>query len=237
LIGNQPVFAVIPARRGSKGVPRKNTRSLLGKPLVAWTLEQALGARCIDRIIVTTDDDDVAAIALQYGVEVPFMRPPELATDEAPTIDAVLHALDFYRSEAAQPEYVVLLEPTSPVRAETDIDAVVRSIHRQRDRFDAIVTVGEVREHPSIVKRIIGDRLVPFCPELRNGGRRQDNEPAYFPFGVAYAAKTAVLRSERTFYPARCTYFALQRYQHHEIDDLWDFQLAETLMQRVSATR
>jgi len=116
------ILALIPARGGSKGLPGKNIKPLLGKPLIAWTIEQAKASKYVDRVVVSTDDDEIAEVAIRYGAEVPFLRPKELARDDSPTIDAILHALDFFSDKGERFDLLALLEPTSPLRDSEDID-------------------------------------------------------------------------------------------------------------------
>ena len=231
MISNRSAIAIIPARGGSQGLPGKNIRELCGKPLIAWTIETARKSRHVDEVMVTTDSEEIAAIARQYGAAVPFLRPAELATSTAPTIAAVEHALDHYRDrQQRQFDYTVLLEPTSPLREDDDIDRMLAALDAQASQFDSIVSVGQVAEHPAIVKRFGGGAVTPFCPDLAHTTRRQDNEPAWFPYGVAYIVKTASLLEERTFYTRRCMGFAIQRHQNYEIDDLYDFVCVEAVM-------
>jgi CMP-N,N'-diacetyllegionaminic acid synthase len=231
MIRGQAVLALIPARGGSKGLPDKNVRPIGGKPLIAWSIEQAKQASCIAEVLVTTDSEAIAEVARRCGASVPFLRPAHLATDDAPTFGAVQHALDYLRAEEAREfGYVVLLEPTSPLRAREDIDRMLARLDDRADDYDAIVSVGVVNEHPSILKRLTGDELEPYCPDLPMPARRQDVAPAYFPYGVAYIVKTRTLLAERTFYPKRCMAFPIQRYQCYEIDDLYDFLCVEAIM-------
>jgi CMP-N,N'-diacetyllegionaminic acid synthase len=231
MIGGNRVLALIPARGGSKGLPGKNIRPMCGKPLIAWTIEKANLSKYLDMVLVTTDCQQIADIAKQYGAHVPFLRPDDLATDVSSTYDAIRHALEYLRAKKGQSyDYVVLMEPTSPLREDDDIDQMLERLFQMSDDFDSIISIGEVVEHPSIVQRVRGSNLEPFCPELRQTTRRQDNEPAYFPYGVAYIAKTNVLLAESTFYTRRCTYYRLKRYQNYEIDDIYGFMCVECVM-------
>lgn len=231
MIEGKTVLAIVPARGGSKGLPGKNIRPLCGKPLVSWTIEKAKKSRYLDSVLVTTDSVQIADIARAAGAHVPFIRPPELATDFASTYDVIRHALAYAReSEGREYDFVVLLEPTSPLREDDDIDRMLELLVRRSSDFDAIVSVGEVTEHPSIMKRLVEDRMEPFCADLAQTTRRQDNAAAYFPFGVAYIAKTSALLEENTFYTRRCTHFTIQRYQNYEIDDIYNFLCVEAVM-------
>lgn len=231
MIGSRSVIAVIPARAGSKGLPGKNIRPLCGKPLLAWSIEAALKSRYVDEVLVSTDGDEVARVATSFGAKVPFRRPAELASDEATTLSVVEHALDYYaRTLGRVFDLLVLLEPTSPMREDDDIDRMLERLAERWDWFDSIVSLGEVREHPSIMKRLSGERIEPYCAGLDQTTRRQDNPPAYFPYGVAYIVKVDALRRERAFYTERCCHYLIKRYQGYEIDDLHDFLCVEAVM-------
>ena len=231
MINDHRVIAIIPARAGSKGLPGKNICTLCGKPLIAWTIEKSKKSKYLDTVLVTTDSSEIATIAREYGAEVPFIRPAELANDNTPTLDVVYHALNYYRDVVKEEfDYVILLEPTSPLREDDDIDRMLQVLVNRSDQFDAIVSVGEVSEHPSIMKRLVGDSMAPFYLDVAQTTRRQDNASAYFPYGVAYIVKTAVLLEEKTFYPQRCMPFLIKRYQNYEIDDLYDFLCVENVM-------
>jgi len=231
MINSKRVLGIIPARGGSKGLPGKNIQNLCGKPLIAWTIEKAKLSRVIDRLVVSTDSSEIAGIAASYGARVPFMRPAELASDHASTHDVIVHALSYLRiNEKLEFDYVVLLEPTSPLREDDDIDNMLSMLDSRSDGYDSIVSVGEVSEHPSIMKRLIDSSMEPFCSELSQTTRRQDNESAYFPYGVAYIAKTPAMLDEGSFYTNRCLAYPIKRYQNYEIDDVYDFICVENVM-------
>lgn len=201
--------------------------------MIAWSIERALQSHYVDAVVVTTDSQEIADVALIYGAEVPFLRPAHLASDTASSVDTVLHTLHHYRDSLGKTfDYVVLLEPTSPLREVGDIDSMLDKLLAHADDFDAIVSVGEVHEHPSIMKRLEGDTMLPFYADLAMTSRRQDNAPAYFPYGVAYVVSTDTLYSLRTFYPPRVTFFEIKRHQCFEIDDLCDFLVVETMMKQ-----
>jgi CMP-N-acetylneuraminic acid synthetase len=224
--------AVIPARGGSKGLPRKNVLPLHGKPLIVWSIEQARAARGVSRIVVSTDDEEIARIARAAGAEVPFLRPAELATDGAATIDAVLHLLDNIEGDF---DVCALLEPTSPLRKRDDIDRGLELLRAHADDCDAVVSVGEVHlESPFVCKTIDAQgRLQPVIDSAKFH-QRQQLPKVYFPYGVLYAAKIATLRAERTFYPPRTRALPIERWQNYEIDDELDHLIVEQVMKRMS---
>lgn len=228
------ILAIIPARGGSKGLPKKNILPICGKPLITWTIDRAKSSKYLDRFVVSTDCKEIAKIALDAGAEVPFLRPDEFSTDESPTIDLIEHAVSWLEREQSMTfDYVLLLEPTSPLREESDIDNMIENLIKKSSYFDSIVSIGEVDEHPSIVKRVEGEQIEPFCRNLATATRRQDNEPAYFPYGVGYLAKTEVLLKERTFYSERCTFYKIKKYQNYEIDDIYGFWCVENIVKNL----
>lgn len=231
MINGKSAIAIIPARAGSKGLPGKNIVPLCGKPLIAWSIDKAAKSRHLDLVLVSTDSPEIAEVAKRHQAAPPFLRPAELATDQASSYDVIRHALEYCRTAQGRKfDYVVLLEPTSPLREDDDVDRMLAALDQRADEFDAIVSVGEVTLHPSIMKRRVGERLEPFWGDLAQTTRRQDNSPAYFPFGVAYIAKTHALLAENTFYTRRCTSFLIKRYQQYEIDDIYDLLCVEAVM-------
>jgi CMP-N,N'-diacetyllegionaminic acid synthase len=231
MISGKKFIAIIPARGGSKGLPGKNIKELCGKPLIAWTIEAGLCSKYLDEVMVTTDSEEIARVSRMFGAAVPFIRPAELASDTATSFDVVKHTINFYVEELHKEfDYVVLLEPTSPLREKSDIDEMIERIVSMDDEFDAIVSLGEAHEHPSILKKIVGNVIEPYCSELPLTTRRQDNEPAFFPYGVAYIVKTQILLNEESFYPPRTTHRLIKRYQCCEIDDIYDFLKIENIM-------
>lgn len=228
------VIAIIPARGGSKGLPGKNKMDLCGSPLVVWTIKAALESLGISKVHVSTDDPEIARIAEEAGAHVPYMRPDALATDQALTIDVVEYALDFYKSAYGQQfDYVLLLEPTSPIRSPGQLDLILKTQFDREVQQDALVTVGAVREHPSIVKKIDNGLIRPFTGQEIAATRRQEYEPAYFPFGVAYLVKVHVLLQHKTFYPNRTGHYLVGREQCQEVDDFYDFLAVESSMKHI----
>ena len=224
-------IAVIPARGGSKGLKRKNIKLMCGKPLIGWSIDKAKKSRYIDTVLVTTDDKEILDIAKNFGAYVPFVRPAELSTDHASTYEVITHALSYFKkSEKKEFDFIVLMEPTSPLREDDDVDKMLDRLVSKVDQFDSIISVGKVNEHPSLMKRLVFDGLEPYSLCLKQTTRRQDNTPAYFPFGVAYIAKTQVLLNENTFYTRRSMHYLIERYQNYEIDDLYDFLCTEAIM-------
>jgi len=231
MINNKSVLAIIPARGGSKGLPRKNIKEFVGKPLIYWTIKAGLNSKYIDELMVTTDDSEIAKISSKYGAKVPFMRPEELASDKSPTFDCIKHTIEYYKENKGKSfDIIICLEPTSPLRKKGDIDNMLEKLFNNEKEVDSIISIGEVSEHPSIMKKIIDDKYESFFNELKMTTRRQDNSPAYFPYGVAYIAKSKSYLSEKTFYTKKSTYYLIERFQCYEIDDHYDFICNELIM-------
>jgi CMP-N-acetylneuraminic acid synthetase len=219
--------AVIPARGGSKGIPRKNLAPLAGRPLIAYTIEAARQARSVDRVLVSTDDREIAEVAQREGAEAPFLRPADLAGDDVPGVDVALHALDWLAEhEGAEPEYVVFLQPTSPLRTAEDIDAAVDRL-RGGDA-DAVVSVTPTAHHPYWAKRVLPDgRLADFLEAGEWQRRpRQELPPACVLNGAIYAARRAFLVANRSYYGERTAAYVMPPERSLDVDTPWDLYLA-----------
>lgn len=186
-------LAVIPARGGSKGIPRKNLRELDGKPLIAHQIENALKAEHVDRTIVSTDDDEIASVAANHGADVPFMRPPDLAEDDVPVIAAFKHALEWFEENEGGVEYVVGLQPTCPFTLTAEIDEAIGKI--AKTNCDSVVSVAKVTEtHPYRSYLLEGDRLRPFGDvTVEEPLQRQDRPDVYGLTGAIFVRTRSVL--------------------------------------------
>jgi CMP-N,N'-diacetyllegionaminic acid synthase len=225
------IVAVITARGGSKGLPRKNVLPLAGKPMIAWTIEAAKSSARLERIIVSTDDDEIAEVCRVCGVEVPFMRPPELAEDGTPHIDVVEHAVRWLESQdGCFPDYVLLLQPTSPLRTGRDIDAAIQIAESSHP--PAVVGVCEAQQHPALVKRLCDDgTLADFIPNPTNAYlRRQDLPPAYFVNGAIYLNQRESLAQARTFIPPGARPCIMSVEDSIDVDTAWELRVAELML-------
>ena len=235
MIGGKRVLALVPARSGSKGLPRKNVRPLAGRPLVAWPIATALRAATVDRVVVSTDDEGIAAIARDAGADVPFMRPADLASDTASSTDVVRHALDTLAAAGAEYDYLVLLEPTSPLTEPEDVDSALQSLHAARGRADSIVGISRLEaHHPEYNVALRQDGLVhPYgAKDFGTLKRRQDIEDIYFLEGSLYASAVDVFLRRGTFYHERTLGYPVPRWKAFEVDELIDLICIEALLQR-----
>lgn len=200
------VLAVIPARGGSKGIPRKNLADLCGKPLIAYSIQAGLGARSITRLIVSTDDAEIAEVAKSFGADVPFMRPADLASDTAHSLPVVQHAVTAVESEEGNRyDVIVLLQPTTPLRTANDIDDGVGLL--ASSGADSVVSVVDVgANHPFRMKRIEADgRLVNFVDQGFEDMRpRQELPRVYIRSGDLYISRRRVVMEENTLVGSNC---------------------------------
>ena len=224
------VLGLIPCRGGSKGIPRKNLAPLAGKPLLAWTIEQALAAGCLDRVVVSTEDEEIAAVARKWEAEVPFRRPARLAGDEASVVDAALHALNWLsEQEDYQPDYLMLLQVTSPLRQAADLEAAVALA--LEGGGEAVVGVCPARVHPFLTRRLTADgRLVDFQTWKDEAERRQDFPPAFAVNGAVYLVRCDVFRRKLNFHPQGSQALIMPPERSLDVDTPWDLHLAELIL-------
>jgi N-acylneuraminate cytidylyltransferase/CMP-N,N'-diacetyllegionaminic acid synthase len=222
-------LGIVPARGGSKGLTRKNIALLLGKPLIAWTLEQALASNYLDKVIVSTDDKEVADVSKKYGAEVPFLRPKSLATDNAVVIDAILHAIDWLEKHNDNYDLVMLLQPTSPLRTKEHIDKAIELLFLKKAQ--SIVSVCEAEHHPYLMNTLPLDGCMKdFLKAEVYGKNRQDLPIFYRLNGAIYLAYVSYLKVNNSFFGDKTYAFIMPRECSVDIDDELDFQIAELLL-------
>lgn len=231
MIERKTVLAVIPARGGSKRLPRKNCMLLHGKPLIVYSIEAAQQSFYIDEVVVSTDDEEIASIARQAGASVPFLRPADLSADETSSVDVVVHALNYYQaSEKKSFDYVVLLQPTSPLRAATHIDQAFELLKEKK--ADAIVSVCETEHSPLWANQLPPDgSMVNFLSEDVLGRRSQDLPKYYRLNGAIYICSRQRFLQERTFLVASDVYaYIMEQEVSVDIDTKLDLFLSETIL-------
>jgi CMP-N-acetylneuraminic acid synthetase len=226
------ILAIIPARGGSKGVPRKNIRPVCGKPLIAYSIETARAVRhLLYRVIVSTDDAEIAEIARQYGADVPFLRPPELAADNVPTAPVLQHAVHFVQEQdQIQLDWVLLLQPTEPFRTAQDIEAALALA--QQGNCDSVISVVQVfAVHPILMKRIEQNQLLPYCIPEKEGTRRQDYQPpAYMRNGAIYLTRRDVLMERGSLWGDVIRPYVMPPERSVGVDSELDMKMVEMLM-------
>lgn len=227
--GGAPCYALIPARKGSKGLPGKNGLPLAGRPLIVWSIAAARAVPAIDRIVVSTDDETLVGPCRAAGADVPFLRPAALAGDTASSLDVALHAADTlgWPDDAV----LVLLQPTSPLRRPEDIAACL-------DRMagagaDSCISVAEAPVPLTWYQTIDpAGRLRPAVPGVEKAPRRQDAPTWVVPNGAVYAIRIGALRAAGGFVTSQTVAHVMPAERSVDIDDRLDFALAETLVER-----
>ncbi|MBS1790722.1 MAG: acylneuraminate cytidylyltransferase family protein [Acidobacteria bacterium] len=233
------VLGLIPARGGSKGVPRKNIRLLAGKPLLAYTAEAALAATRLTRVVLSTDDEEIAEIGRGCGIEVPFLRPAELAEDTTPTLPVVQHAVHFLESRGERFDAICLLQPTNPLRQASDIDGCTELL--ERAGADTVFTMLSVppEHNPHWVYFQNADGSLRLSTgEASPIPRRQELPPAFHREGSVYVARRDVVMNKNSLYGSKVIGFEIERGHSVNIDNLEDWERAESLLLKtISSTK
>ena len=233
MIGDKTVLALIPARGGSKGLPRKNLRIVASLPLVAWPIKAALKSEYVDKVVCSTDDEEIASLASAAGAAVPFIRPAELASDQASSMDVIEHALDFLESRGEVFDYLILLEPTSPMTEAIDINAALERLEANTAQAEAIVGISKLEHtHPDFnvvldEGGIISPALVEDFTKL---GRRQELNEVFILDGSFYLSKVDAFRKYKSFYHERTLGHIMPRWKSFEIDDYVDLICVEAIL-------
>jgi len=230
MINNESVLAVVTARGGSKRLPDKNILKLNGKPLIAWSITSGIESGAVDKLVVSTDSEKMAEISQQYGAEVPFMRPHELASDTAKSVDVILHVLNTLEDAGEKYKYILLLQPTSPLRTAEHIEGAFELLVEKK--ASAVVSVCEL-EHPIEWTNTLPDDLSmdKFLAADFSNKRSQDFPTRYRLNGAIYIIETKLLKKQRSFLPTSgCYAFVMDQESSVDIDSLQDFQYAEFLM-------
>jgi CMP-N,N'-diacetyllegionaminic acid synthase len=227
MINGKKILAIIPARGGSKGIPKKNIKLLKGKPLIAWTIEEAKKSHFLDKIIVSTDDEEIMNVAKKWGAEVPFLRPSELAQDDTPGIAPVLHALEYFSDY----EYVVVLQPTSPLRLVEDIDKAIELCEKSESDFCVSVTESKVIpdwlflvNETGKLSPVFNDREIPY--------QRQKADKIYALNGAVYVGNKEALTKKRSFLTPETIPYIMPNERSVDIDNIEDFYYCEYLMKK-----
>lgn len=228
------ILAIIPARAGSKGIPGKNVIPLCGKPLLAYSIEHAFDSKYIDRVLVSTDGSDIAAIARKYGAEVPFVRPSELATDEAGTIDVLLHAMKYVADEGWPFDIVVLLHVTTPLRKPEDIDACIELLHSEN--ADSVFSVAHAYRNPYFNMVELDERGNPRLVKMGSYVTRQSAPPVYDMNASIYVWQREALEQRPAVIQPRSRVYVMPRERSVDIDDEFDLWIAQQLLCRDSSS-
>lgn len=222
-------LGLITARGGSKGVPRKNVREVGGKPLIAWTIEVAVRSH-LDRVIVSTDNEEISMVSKSWGAEVPFKRPEPLAQDDSSHLSVLVHAIHWLNeNEGYIPDYIMLLQPTSPLRSVYDVNHSIGMAIKKN--ADSVISVKKTKSHPYITKQISQDgKLKDFIEKPEGYLSRQSLPLVYVINGAIYAAKRETLLKKKDWYSDNTYAYVMPPERSLDIDTPWDLYLADLIL-------
>ena len=231
MINGKKILAITLARGGSKSVPKKNIKKILGKPLIAYTIEEVLKSKYIDEYIVSTDSDEIAKVSLKYGAKVPFYRPKKISTDKSAPQDALYHGLKKYeKMTKIRFDYIVEVMCTNPLKKAFDIDSCIEKLHRTKS--DTVISVQRLFDHhPIRIKKIENDLLKDFILPENERTRRQDLKPkAYIRNGSIYAISRPTLIDHKSKIGKVTRPYIMPDERSINIDEKIDFILAENII-------
>lgn len=232
---NKSFLALIPARAGSKGIKDKNIIDLCGKPLIAYSIESALNSKYIDRVVVSTDGENIARVAKEYGADVPFIRPKELASDTAKSIDTVIHCIKELKIQGQEYDYVVLLQPTQPLRQSFHIDEAIELIINEE--VSDLVSICKVKEHPILMRTIDEHGRMHKLLNTSSTQRRQDFKDFYKVNGVIYINKIdEQLNYETSLNDNSVAYIMDEKYSV-DIDEVLDVEIAKLIIKELQENK
>ncbi len=224
------ILAIIPARGGSKGIPKKNIRLLAGKPLIGYSINVAKKSKFLNYVVVSTDDSDIAAYAKENGVDV-IDRPPAISNDESPVLDTIIHTiLTLKENDGLLPDIIVLLQPTSPLRNAEDIDGAIQLF--LAGKFDSVISVCQTEHSPYWCFKISGTKLIPLFNKKMSLARRQDLPQTYRPNGAIYITTPRSLKKNCGFMTDNTAPYIMPIERSIDIDNQLDFSLAESLIEK-----
>lgn len=215
-------LGIIPARGGSKGIPKKNIVLVNNKPLIQYTIDAALASKYLDDIIVSTDDKEIAKVSEQLGIKVPYLRPKFLATDEARTIDTIIHVIEEQKKLEKVYDYVVILQPTQPLRKTRHIDEAIERIIQYNQ--NELVSVSKVKEHPVLMRTINDKGILKSLLNINSTIRRQDFSDVYKVNGAIYINKVSKLNKDTSLNDNKFSYVMNVKYDL-DIDDPQDLAM------------
>ena len=226
MINGKKVIAIIPARIGSRGIKFKNIRMLNGKPLIYWTIKCALASRYVDKVIVSTDSKQIADLSKKYGADVPFIRPKSLSSDSAKSVDVIIHCL---ASITDRFNYVILCEPTSPLRTVEDVDNALEILSKSKSAKALVSVCRHEGTSPEFAMNIYKGFIKPYSKVLKHT-RRQDIKPSFYPEGSLYISDIGTLINSKTFYHSKTLAYEVPRWKSFEIDEEMDLYIVEAIL-------
>lgn len=230
MYGNKRILAVIPARGGSKRLPNKNIKVLCSKPLISWSIDAGLKSKYIDKLIVSTDSDEIAKVSKKSGADVPFIRPDYLATDSASSFDVIKHSIEFLGNKGEHFDYIVLLQPTSPLRTTADIDLAIEELFSKK--ANSVTSVCEVDHSPLWSNTLPKNHSMNnFIRKSARGKNSQELKTYYRINGAVYVCLIKSLLEEKSFISKSKSFaYVMDKKKSVDIDTELDFIIAETIL-------
>jgi CMP-N-acetylneuraminic acid synthetase len=230
MINNKKILGIVTARAGSKGIKNKNLIKVNNRPLIYWPIKALKKSKYVDQFILSSDSKKIMKLANDYGCETPFLRPKSLARDSSLSIDVVLHSLNFFKKRNFFFDYVVLLEPTSPLTTYRDVDNALKYLHNNKDVGDSIVGASEnIKFHPDFNFKIKKNKLINFKKNIYSK-RRQELSKVYFFDGSLYISKVSSIYKKKTFYHKKTLTYETPKWKSFEIDDQIDLIILNSIM-------
>lgn len=232
-MSRRSLLGIVPARGGSKGIPQKNLYLLNGKPLIAHTITEALASQYIERLVISTEDPEIAETAKKYGCEAPFLRPMELAQDDTDIVPVISHALKTVSRQNYNPEAIILLQPTSPLRKTKHIDEAIELFFTGKG--DSLVSVCKIKNSPYWMFTQQGAHLTPFWDSPLNKTRRQLLPILYRPNGAIYISTDQLILERKTILGEKIIPYLMDEKSSVDIDTIYDMEIAEYLLEKEAA--
>ena len=231
MINQKKILGIVPARIGSKGLKFKNLKKINSKPLVYWPIKTLQISKYIDKIILNTDSNKIKKIGIEMGVEVPFLRPKYLASDKVKIADVIIHTLKYFKKKKIFFDYIILLEPTSPLTTSKDINEAIETLDKRKNNADALVSVAEnICAHPKFCVKLDKKRFIKSLNKSYYDLNRQKLEKVYYYSGNFYLSKVKTFLKKKTFYHKKTIAIISTKKKSYEIDDKLDFFLVEKIM-------
>tara|TARA_B100000900_G_scaffold97411_1_gene80460 strand:- start:14768 stop:15472 length:705 start_codon:yes stop_codon:yes gene_type:complete len=227
---SKKILAIIPARSGSKGIKNKNIKKIINKPLIYWTIKEAKKSRSISKLIVSTNSKKIKNIALKYNVSVPFLRPEKISNDNSSDYELIIHAINFYKKKNIFFDYVLLLQPTSPLRTSEDIDKLVK--YAMTNNLKTLVSFAKVKsEHPNFLFKVKNGKILRYSKQKKSIDTiRQKVKDLYYPEGSIFFSKVRTYLKYKSFYNKETKLYLLPKWKSFEIDDIEDLKFVEQLL-------
>lgn len=232
MINEKKILAIIPARSGSKGIPNKNIKLMMGKPLIEFTIGEAKKSKYLDKIIVSTDSEEIADISRNLDITVPFIRPKRIAEDNSDAKDVIIHALEYLLAKKEIFDYFIYLQPTSPFRTFKNIDSAIEKIIGDPDA-STLVSLVKTKKNPFWMKRIDKEGYIKNFFDHNNYYRRQDLPEVYSLNGAIYMSEVIHFIENKDFLTAKCIPFIMNEIESLDIDDEDDWNYCEFLMEKL----